>query len=445
MDLSNRELAAFIWIGATLGYIFVKDRSLLALLKQVLRILFLPKIIVILLCAFLWIILCVQGLSYIDMWEGSNLKTTILWGIGFAFVTLMDVSRISEDNTYFKKTLRDAINVTAIITFIAEAYSFPLLAELVLFPFLFSVTAMHAISEKKKEHASAHKLMSGLLITVGFVYIGYGLYMAATDVKAFVTWNNLREFSIPIILSLLFLPYLYLISILVSYELTLVSLRSALKNDSLRRYAMFKAVIHFRFDLEGLRRWKRNIGANPPENREAIRESISEIKKYQNREKMPFDVPPEIGWCPVAATKLLLSENLQTSDYHRTYDGEWWASSSYVSINKESLLPSNIAYYISGDEHAVKRLKLVLNVNHREDSPIAEKKFFQVCKILLQSSVSDVPIHVLEKISHSEMNDIEISCKRIRLLRSDYVNSSRGGYSLTLTVDYSNCYRARYD
>src|SRR5690606_31867165 len=122
------------------------------------------------------------------------------------------------------------INVTAVITFIAETYSFPILAELILFPFLFIVSAMQIMSEKKKEHIAVYKLMTGILVIVGIIYVGYGVSKAATDFNQFVTWNNLREFSIPIFLSLLFLPYLYFLSVVISYELILNRLRWA-QND----------------------------------------------------------------------------------------------------------------------------------------------------------------------------------------------------------------------
>lgn len=445
MDLSNRELAALIWIVIGLGYIFFKDKdgNLLDALKQLFKLFFAPQIIIALLCATLWIIFCVRGLHYINMWEFTNLKTTILWGFAFAFVTLMDVSRIREDSTYFKKTIRDTINATAIITFIAEAYSFSLFAELLFFPFLFSVTAMHVMSEKKKEHASVHKLMSILLVSIGCIYIGYGIYMAANEFEEFATWNNVREFFIPIILSLLFLPYLYLISVLTSYELIWMNLRFDLKDDSLRRYAMFQAIIRFRLDFEGLWRWKRNIGTYRPESREAILKSISEIKAYQKREKNPSDVSPELGWCPITATNLLLSENLKTSDYHRTYSDEWWAGSPYLDINKESLFSSNIAYYISGDEQAVKRLKLVLNVNNNEDSEMAEGRFLQVCEKLLLLSVVDTTPEFL--LHHNDNVDLVINGKRIRLYKEPYRNTSRGGYSLTLTIDHNPTYQAPHE
>jgi hypothetical protein len=447
MDLSNREMSALIWISIVLVYAFYKDKdkNLLDSLKSLVCILFSPKIITILLGAALWIILSVKGLHYIEVWTIANLKTTILWSFAFAFITLMDANRISEDSTYFKTTVRDTVNVTAIITFIAEAYGFSLLAELVLFPLLFFITAMRVMSENKNEHASVHRLMSGVLVTVGCIYIGYGVYMAATDFENFATWNNLREFFIPIILSLLFLPYLYLISILISYELTWFNLRFSIKDTSLRRYAMFQAMIRFHFDLEGVRRWKRNVGAYPPEGREGILASISEVKKYQKRERNPSNVSPETGWCPIAATEFLQSENLKTSDYHRIYDNEWWASSTYLTINEESLFSSKIAYYISGDEQAVKRLKLVLNVNNNEDSEVAEARFHQVCEALFLSSIGDAPSKVLERISHDEDAKMEFNGRQIRLCKEAFVNSSRRGYSRTMIIDCNLDYRSSHE
>lgn len=447
MDLSNRELAALIWIVIGFGYIFFKDKNgnLLPLLKQFIQLFFVPKIIIVMVGAALWITLCVQLLHHLNAWENSNLKTTILWSFAFAFVTLMDVNRISEDSTYFKKTIRDTVNATAIITFIAEAYSFSLLAELLLFPFLFIVTAMHIMSENKKEHASVHKLMSTALVTAGCIYIGYGMYMASTKFEEFSTWNNVREFSTPIILSLLFLPYLYLISVLISYELIWVSLRFVMKDKSLRRYAMLQAFIHLRLDLQGLRRWKRNIGAYQPENREAIVESISEIKRYQKREKNPPNVSPDLGWCPIAATEFLLNDNLKTSDYHRIHNDEWWATASPIETNKESLFSSNIAYYLSGDEQAVKRLKLVLNVKNNEYGKVAEEHFLRVCKNLLLASIGNIPSNLLRGITHNKDINVIINGSRIQLCKEAYANTSREGYSRSLIIDHNPNYRAPYE
>jgi len=340
MDLNNRELAVLVWVAAFFGFTFLKDKNgrVLESFKQLIRAFFAPKIVVVMLWGVLWVVLCVQGLRYLGMWEIGNLKTTLLWGVAFAFVTLLDVNRVSEDKTYFQTTIKESIGVTVLVAFIAEAYSFSFIAEMILFPFLCIVAMMQVMSEKDPKHAAVHTLTNALIVITGLVYLVYGLYMAANDLDAFVTWHNLREFLVPILLSLLFLPYLYMVCILVSYEFILVALRWTFKDDSLRRYAIFQAVARFRFDIDGLRRWKRHTNVFPPGSRESIRQSIQEIKDYQKRERHPPVVSPDLGWCPVAAAKFLADQGLATEDYHRTFDDQWWASSPSLNPNKDAFL-----------------------------------------------------------------------------------------------------------
>lgn len=294
MELSNREWASLFWIAAFVVHAVFNDKNgqLAKRLKSFLRAFFVPKIVVVMAWASLWIVLCIQMLRYAGAWDVGNLKTTLLWAVTFAFVTLLDIGRISEDDTYFRKTVRDTVGATVAITFIAEAYSFPLAVELILIPYLALMTGIQVVSEKKPEQASVHKLANTLLAVIGLVYVAYGFYMIAIDFREFATWTTLREFLIPITLSLLFLPYLYVVSVLVAYERTFTGLRCAQRDYALRRYAAFQAALRFRFNLEGLRRWKRHIGVFQPDSREGILASISEVKANQKKESNPPPVLP---------------------------------------------------------------------------------------------------------------------------------------------------------
>lgn len=437
MELNNREIASLVWIAAFLGYVFLRDKEghKAEAFKSLLRAFFAPKIIVVLVWASLWIILCVQALSYVGVWEISNLKTTLLWAVTFAFVTLFDVSRISEDETYFRKTVKDTISATVVVTFIAEAYSFPLIAELILIPFLALMAGVQVLSEKDPEHAPVNKLVSTILASMGLVYIGYGIYMAATDFGAFASWNTLREFFIPIVLSLLFLPYLFAIAVLVSYELTFLGFRWALKDDALRRYAKAQAIFRFRFDLDGLRRWKRHIGVFQPSSRKEIRNSIAEIKASQKRERDPSPVSPEQGWCPIAATKFLEDQALATGDYHRSDDGQWWASSPMRPLDKAAIQPDNIAYYIEGDESAAKHLKVVLNVNNRPKSRDSDLEFHVICIDLLEQALAGVSQTLKEEVLRGDTIDISVKGRRVRTQKEDFANPVKG-YSRRLIIDH---------
>lgn len=438
MELNNREIASLIWIAAFLGYVFLKDRDghTADAFKGLLRAFFAPKIIVVLLWAFLWIILCVQALDYVGIWEMSNLKTTLLWVLTFACVTLFDVNRVSEDATYFRKTVKDTIGATVIVTFIAEAYSFPLIVELILIPVLAVMTGIQVLSEKKPEHYSVNKLVSTILASMGLVYIGYGIYMAATDFAAFASWNNLREFFIPIVLSLLFLPYLFFIAVLMSYELTFLGLHWALKDDSLRRYAKFQAMLRFRFDLDGLRRWKRHMGVFQPSSREEVRNSIAEIKASQKRDRDPSPVSPEQGWCPIVAKRFLENQALAMGDYHRLDDEKWWASSPMRPLDKAVIQSDNIAYYVEGDEYAAKQLKVALNVNNPQKSRDSELEFYVICIDLLEHALTEVSQTLREKVLRGDVIDINVNGRRVRTEKENFANSAKG-YTRRLIIDHS--------
>lgn len=441
MELSNREWASLFWIAAFVVYILFKDknRKIAKSFKNVVHAFFVRKVIVVLAWASFWIIVCVQTLRHVGAWEFSNLKTTLIWAVTFAFVTLFHVDRINEDETYFRRTIRDTFGATGAIIFIAETYNLSFIAELILTPIIFLIALIQIVSKKNSEYEAAHKLANVLLAVMSFALVGYGLYMVVANFGDFATWNTLREFLIPIVLSLLFLPYLYIVSVLMSYELTFVGLRFYLKDDHLRRYAAFQAIKKFRFNLEGLRRWKRHVGSFRPDNHESIRASIAEVRALQEKERNPPLLSPDLGWCPFAATKFLAEQGLATGDYHRMDDGQWWASSPMINLNQAAIFPDNIAYYIEGDERAAKRLKVKLHVNDRTTGAASDLQFRNVCSALLNTVAGGVSPTQREEILQHDTDVTEAAGRRIRLQKDDYANAAKG-YCRMLIVDHNLTY-----
>lgn len=291
MDLNNREIAFLVWAAVFIGYISRKKTTREAFVGLI-RAFLNPKIVGSLALMALWIGLCVYALAFIEWWNLENLKSTLVWSMTFAFVTMLDVNRITEESAFFRKTATDVVSATVVVTFIAELYSFSLFVELLLLPFLAFVTALQVISEHEPKHAAAHKLSSAVLIIAGMSYFSHGIYRAITNFDDFSTWENVREFFVPILLSFLFLPFIYAMSVFVSYEMNMTRLRWPLKDDGLRRYAAREAMMRFRFDLEGLRRWTRNVAILRPSTPEEIRSSIAEVLLQKQRERNPPDVSP---------------------------------------------------------------------------------------------------------------------------------------------------------
>lgn len=434
MELNNRELAFVLWGLLFGGYHLATKKAPRKALASVLHAFLKPKILVVLFFAGSWVAASVSILAKLNCWTTLNLKTTLLWSVTFAFVTVFDFDRISEDNTYFRKTIRDIVSMTAVVTFVAEAYSFSLFVELLLLPFLAVVTTAHMISEGDPKQAPVHKVAGAILVAAGLAYVGYGLYQAAADFEGFVTLSNLREFAVPLTLSLMFLPFMYGLSVFASYERNAVRLRLSLRDRQLRRYALRRAITHFRLDLEAFRRWTRNVALNPPATREDARRSIAEVLLHRRRERALPAVPPEAGWSPYAAAQFLADHGLATKDYHRIDGEQWGASSPMVEIDKDALFSDNIAYYIDGSEHAALQLMISLNVNGRGDTAASERVFAEASAALMQRALGNVPPRALGALQQSALFDLLIGGRKIKAERAPFKDHAYKGYSRTLTI-----------
>lgn len=152
MGLNNREISSLVWIFVFIAFLLWKGRknSLEESLGNLLSAFFNTKIQVILLWGILWVVLCVQGLRFLGLWDFLNLKTTLLWGMSYAFVALIGASKIADERSYFKKSIREIFAVAVLIIFIVDAYSFSLIAELILVPFFALISMIHLYSAKKQ-------------------------------------------------------------------------------------------------------------------------------------------------------------------------------------------------------------------------------------------------------------------------------------------------------
>lgn len=434
MDLNNREIAVLIWLAISVGCVAISANCRRSF-ADVLRVLFSRKILQVIAATILWVVASVWLLTAVGVWKPDNLKTTLVWTMTFAFVAMFDVNRISENDTFYGKTIRDILSLTAVVTFIADSYSFSLIVELALIPLLIFITASQAITSLKHEYAQVKNLFGWLLALIGVTYIGHGIVLFLSDISNFATVSNLREFTIPSILSLLFLPYIYFLNAYITYEMKFVIVRHFIKDHVLCNYAMRKALFGFGLNLELLRRWSREIVLILPTNRSSIEQSIKDIKGRKAREINPPPVAVSDGWSPYAAKEFLTGVGLATG-YYQPSDNEWFASSTLVELGS-GLFPDVIAYYVEGDEFSAKRLKLILNVNNPAEPSASLNEFRRVAEILILAAVGTTPQLGLDGLTAAKSVDVIINGRRISLKHDNYPCGAGNCYSLRLTVDHS--------
>lgn len=432
MDFSNREIAGYIWLALFI-VLAALNRGVRQSMVGVIRAFCQPLIIIPLTLAAGYIAAWIFAFERMGIWTTANLKTTILWALSFAFATMFDIGRVSEDRTFFKKSVREALAITGILTFMVEFYSFSLSVELVAVPLL-TLLVMLQIAADKPEHAQVGRLAGGLLSIVGLGYLAYSIYRTALDLKGFATLDNVREFGLPILLTICFLPFLYALVVYVVYERSFIGLTWAIPDVRLRRRAKWRAIFAFGFNIDLLQRWVGSVQRFNPTDPEALRLSFEEIRLLAKREANPPLLIEADGWSPYVAKDFLKDEGLATRPYHRSFENEWFAGSNYLEIGEGFGLKNNLAYYLNGNEHAVTELKLTLNINQPDSPADAEARFFDIGAILLAKSLGHEPALTIRDRFYGDSGSVEIEGKQIYFEKDFWQGGIPGGYSRRLSV-----------
>jgi hypothetical protein len=83
---------------------------------------------------------------------------------------------------------------------------------------------------------------------------------AIVDFRNFASLHNLRDFFLPPIFTLAFVPYLYVLALFMKYESIFNRIDYVNNDASLSRYAKRKIVIFFHVNLKRLSGWSREAG-----------------------------------------------------------------------------------------------------------------------------------------------------------------------------------------
>lgn len=431
-ELSSREIAIAFWLVAFAFYVGQKADVRTSFWRFV-RAFFAPALTRVWAIIALYVSGLVWLLSSMGLWTPANLKTTILWFAVFAIGTLVEVNRITPDRTYYKRTILELLGLTAIFEFLSSLATFSLPVELVLVPTVTLVVTMLAFARVKKDpkYAPTIKVLEWVLACLGFFLVGYTLWWMWGHFSEVTTFDNVREFSVPVLLSLGYLPVILITSFITSYQQNLSRLKRSLRNDELYRYARWRAVLTFGMNVENFKRWVRHVGLFGCRSRDDVDTSIARIKHTLQRETIVTEVPEAKGWNPQLARDFLTKAGITTGDYHKS-PFDWSASSPYKKLG-EGLLPNNIAYYITGDADAAKELRLKLNINEPEDVEAADREFAAFSECLYREAMKAESNAAFRSLIESDNSHVNDGATKISISRENWLGGIRGGFERTLT------------
>lgn len=436
-DLNNREISALIYSGILLILILFWKKGRRPAL-DIVRAFFMPDLAQIWLLMSLYVAACVWLLAWLNLWEWPNLKSTLLWWLTVGFTSIFEAQRLKEEPHMLRKTVSDAFKLSTIIVFVAELVSFPLWVELLMLPSLTLLALLIAVSElqtNKPGVSETLKLLRRIQNLTRLIILGFSYWLIASRVTEFWSLNTLREFGLPLMLWLLFVPFIFTLATYITYEEAFIHLQMRPKQNSIVNYARWRALFAFGWNIDGVKRLARDIRGRDISNKKDVNEAIREIQRLLKVEKNPLDLPKSEGWSPHKARIFLEEYGLITDDYHRT-QGEWFAHVPSVKLN-DNLLADRISYYLSGHERAVTRLRLALSGSNQNDPVEAQRAFDERALALIIKAVdAERAMTIYTHAQASEPEAVVIDGVRVTLDRSAWGDEQHGGYDRNLTIQH---------
>lgn len=361
-------------------------------------------------------------LAMLGLWDISQLKATIYWSFSVGALTLFRISKISKEEANFTDAIRDNFRVIVVVEFVVVFYTFNLLVELIIVPVGVIIGMMLPLAEENEEHRVVEKFLTGLMTVFGIFMLGYAIFRIFLEPTDFFNDQTFKDFYLPPLLSILFLPYVYAMVVYISYENAFSGLRFRIKDEKLRTYAKREACLAFRTDTTSLKRWAHTLPSGQIKGRDDIDASILELRTLQARAAAPEYVPFEEGWSPYKAKDFLKESGLQTDFYTKILDGldEWSASSSHLNLGR-GVLHNYIWFHVRGNEFAATSLELFLEINDRETVELACDKLKELGGLLFDKALNHSCPKVIENaLLDGSRKEVAIRGKIAKVIRKDW-------------------------
>ncbi len=238
--LSTRELSLLIWLFV--GFIALMfGKNTRNSLGEIFKLLFGKQIGTILLLLTVYVIATLFLLNKFEAWDFTFLKDTIFWYVSVALVLFFSINK-AKDTQYFKEIVKESFKWTIVLEFFINFYTFSLLTELIVMPVVLLLTTLLAYSQTDIKYEQVNKLLTKILSVIGLTFFGYVSYKTFYNYQDIFTQYTLFSFLLPPILTVLLIPFLYLLALYMSYEVLFIRV-DFMTNDSDQKKTLKREIL----------------------------------------------------------------------------------------------------------------------------------------------------------------------------------------------------------
>lgn len=256
-DLNNREISAYFWLFVFLTWA-LSGRSVRNQAYSLLQMLLRPPLLWIILSFLVYVSLLVTGLYFLGFWQMFLLKDTLVWLLGSATALTFSANDV-KSNAQAWKLFASVFKWTIFLEFITNFYTFQLWIELILVPVVTLLGMMQVFVKNKPEHKDSGKVINTLLMWIGLLVIAYVSYKTIAGFIELFTMENLKSLLVAPILTLLFIPFVYIMAVFLAYSDLMVTVELYWRNEPVVRTWKRAIKKHAGINLTRIYRIKRKI------------------------------------------------------------------------------------------------------------------------------------------------------------------------------------------
>ena len=215
--MDNRELSLLIWLIIFFASIFIK-KKVRESFYRVLKIYFSFNLIKYVLFVLLYTIAVTLWFWIFKIWNISILKGTIYWFLFVAIPLLFKSPQAEKEDKYFRRIIFSNIKLTIILEYVVNLYVFNIFIELTRVPLIAFLALTSVIIEKDNKNKNVKRALDTFLVILGLILSLYSIYYAILDRNQLMSLNTIRNIGYPLILTICYIPCLYVLTINMMHE-----------------------------------------------------------------------------------------------------------------------------------------------------------------------------------------------------------------------------------
>ena len=364
-SISNRELALAIWLGIFVIWSIINSdqskalRSLFSTLMS--RYIIIPMSIII-----AYSLLEIFTLYSIGLWNISQLKNTLYWLVGTAIFSMFKLDSIDRVPNSYKNYITDNFKISAIILFIISDVDFNFITEMIIVPISIIIVFANIYSSSNKKYLSVYQFTSKIILFFCVFLVAYAAYYFYLN--GFQIFDKIIEYIVPVILTLLFLPMMFIFKTYSDYERLCNKVLFRKKNKEtirkIKKYYFKKAI----FNSFYRKTLMQCITSCPTD-------SVADIMRLDDMIERQIHAKRKNGeWFPFDAMLWLKKWDLEIETYVPSYNGSFYGT-KYLS--------NSIRYSIEGNEHYLISVRLSASIFGNDRNVNTLQTYINICADLL--------------------------------------------------------------